>query len=278
MATVEATPVSVEAPAASRTRWLGTLWDFARKDVWTTLLALAAASVVWQVVAVLVDQRWLPSWWTVQLKTLELLEDPAFREALWGSLRDLVVGYLISVGVGVAVGMAMGFSRLVDSAFGVYLDALLFIPPVVTTPIFLSVFGLSRVTLVALIILFAAPIIAVTVRSAVFDVDRTIVEAAQSFGASRRQLTLLVVLRAALPGIFTGLHLGMGRAVKGMIIGQLILAVIGLGAYEALFQRSFDAAGLWSIAVVVVLIAIVFSWVVLVLDRVVNSWAFVGQR
>jgi NitT/TauT family transport system permease protein len=278
MATVEAPQAEVRAPEASHTRWLGTLWDFARRDVWTTLLALAAAAILWQLVALIVDQRWLPSWWTVVLKTVELLEDPAFRDALWGSLRDLVIGYLISVLAGVAVGLAMGFSRLTDSAFGVYLDALLFIPPVVTTPIFLSVFGLSRVTLVALIILFAAPIIAVTVRSAVVDVDRTIVEAALSFGASRRQLTLLVVMRAALPGIFTGLHLGMGRAVKGMIIGQLILAVIGLGAYEALFQRSFDAAGLWSIAVVVVGIAIAFSWVVLVLDRVVNSWAFVGQR
>jgi NitT/TauT family transport system permease protein len=246
--------------------------------VWTTLLALAAASIVWQAIAALVDQRWLPSWWTVQLKTFELLQDPAFREALWGSLRDLVVGYLVSLVVGVAGGLGMGFSRLMDSAFGVYLDALLFIPPVVTTPIFLSIFGLSRVTLVALIILFAAPIIAVTVRSSVLDVDKGIVEAARSFGASHRQVTVLVVLRAALPGIFTGLHLGMGRAVKGMIIGQLILAVIGLGAYEALFQRSFDAAGLWSIAVVVVVIAIAFSWVVLAFDRVVNSWAFVGQR
>jgi NitT/TauT family transport system permease protein len=92
------------------------------------------------------------------------------------------------------------------------------------------------------------------------------------------QATRLVLVRAALPGIFTGLHLGMGRAVKGMIIGQLILAVIGLGAYEARFQRTFDAAGLWSIAVIVVVAAIIFSWAVVLVDRIVNAWVHVGSR
>jgi NitT/TauT family transport system permease protein len=187
-----------------------------------------------------------------------------------------MIGFALAVAVGLAVGMAMGLSRLARYAFNIYVDVLLFIPPVVVTPVFFAIFGLSNSAVLAVIFIFAAPIIASTTKAALLNVDHDLVDAAASFGANRVQKALLVVFRAALPMIFTGLHLGIGRAVKGMIIGQLILAVVGIGAYEARFEQAFDSAGLWSIAVIVVIVAIVFSWLVHFADRLVNAWAYVG--
>jgi len=263
-------------PTRPRRRWTAALLEFVRVDIRATIVGLLVGAVVWQLVALALDKNWLPTFTTIAGRVGDLLADSAFRSELLSSVTSMLVGFALAVLVGLAVGMAMGLNTLARYAFNIYVDVLLFIPPVVVTPVFFAIFGLSNSSVLAIIFIFSAPIIAATTKSALMTVDRGIIDAAASFGANRRQSAFLVVFRAALPMIFTGLHLGIGRAVKGMIIGQLILAVVGIGAYEARFQQAFDSVGLWSIAVIVVAVAIIFSWVVHFVDRLVNAWAYVG--
>jgi NitT/TauT family transport system permease protein len=250
---------------------------FLRQELLVSLAALAVGAAVWQVIAVVVDASWLPTFWSVLSNCRSLLDDAKFRTALGDSLYDVLVGYGISVLLGGVVGIGMGLNRYVDWALVYYLDLLLFIPPIVTAPIFLIIFGLSKTTLLAVIVVFASTVIAVNCKAAVEGVDDSLREVPRVFGAGRVQTVVRVQLRAALPLIFTGLYLGVGRAVKGMIIGQLFIAVIGLGAYEARFEQAFDAQGIWSIALIVVVAALVLSWVVRFVDDIVNHWAYGGS-
>lgn len=261
-----------------RHRWTAALREFLRADVLTTIVGLLVAAVLWQLVALAADASWLPTFDTIARRIADLLGQADFRSQLLHSVASMLTGYALAVVVGLVVGMAMGMSLLARYAFSIYVDILLFIPPVVVTPVFFSIFGLSNSAVLAVIFIFAAPIIASTTKVALTTVDRDLADAASSFGASRSQLARLVVFRAALPMIFTGLHLGIGRAVKGMIIGQLIISVVGIGGFEARFEQAFDSAGLWSIAVLVVVVAVVFSWCVHFADRVVNAWAYVGRQ
>ncbi|MDT4894303.1 MAG: NitT/TauT family transport system permease protein [Pseudonocardiales bacterium] len=250
---------------------------FLREELLVSLAALAVGAAVWQLVAIAIDAAWLPTFWSVLSNCHDLLGDAKFRAALGDSLYDVLVGYGISVLLGGIVGIGMGLNRYVDWALVYYLDLLLFIPPIVTAPIFLIIFGLSKTTLLAVIVVFASTVIAVNCKAAVESVDDSLREVPRVFGAGRVQTVLRVQLRAALPLVFTGLYLGVGRAVKGMIIGQLFIAVIGLGAYEARFEQAFDAQGIWSIALVVVVAALVLSWVVRFVDGIVNHWAYGGS-
>jgi NitT/TauT family transport system permease protein len=65
----------------------------------------------------------------------------------------------------------------------------------------------------------------------------------------------------------------MGRAVKGMIIGELFVTVVGLGALERRSSSSFDAVGMWAIGLVVIGLAVVCMWLVQALDRAIDRWA-----
>lgn len=246
----------------------------ARRDVLTGLVALAVGAVVWELVSLLVPLDWLPRFSEVMASTGDLLQDPAFRAALVESTVYVLEGYLLSAVIGIVIGAAMGLVPLVDRALRYYLDLALFVPPIVMAPVFLIVLGLSRTTLLAIIVVFASTVIAVNTRTAVAGTDEQLRDVARSFGADRRTVLTRVVLPGALPLVFVGLHLGIARAVKGMIIGQLFLAVIGLGAYSARFERAFDAVGTWSVAVLVIALSLVLSWVVKVADVVVNDWAY----
>lgn len=254
----------------------GSVASFVRRDLGRSLLAIAVGAVLWQLLATALHAAWLPSFSAVVSQSLPLLAKQGFRGALLGSLENLAVGYLVAVVLGVSSGVAMGLSRMVDSALKHYLNLLLCVPPIVTAPIFLIIFGLSKATLLAIIVVFSATAIAVNCRVAVLKTEPQLREVASVFGATGVQAIQLVVLPGALPLIFAGLHLGMGRAVKGLIIGQLFLAVVGLGAFEARFQQAFDATGLWCIALVVVVISLILSWAVKLLDGIVNYWAYGG--
>jgi NitT/TauT family transport system permease protein len=247
---------------------------FLREELLVSLAALAVGAVAWQLVAALVNAAWLPTFASVISHSRDLLAQAEFRSALRDSISDVLVGYGIAVLLGGIIGIGMGLNRYVDWAFVYYLDLLLFIPPIVTAPIFLIIFGLSKTTLLAVIVVFASTVIAVNCKAAVEGVDDSLREVPQVFGATTLQTIVRVQLRAALPLVFTGLYLGVGRAVKGMIIGQLFIAVIGLGAYEARFEQAFDAEGIWSIALIVVAAALALSWVVRFIDGIVNHWAY----
>jgi NitT/TauT family transport system permease protein len=96
---------------------------------------------------------------------------------------------------------------------------------------------------------------------------------ARSFGATRWQTFTNIVLPASGPLLFAGLRLGLGRSVKGMINGELIITVVGLGALDEEFDGAFDVPGILSIALIVVIVAIVSTALLQIVDRRVNRWA-----
>src|SRR6185295_8425913 len=100
---------------------------------------------------------------------------------------------------GILVGAAMGRYRLVGSALGLYVDALIAAPTLVFVPILFSTFGTGRGTQVAVVVLYALPIVAASTATAVGTVDGTLVQMARAFGAHEAQVLARIVLPAALP-------------------------------------------------------------------------------
>ena len=102
-------------------------------------------------------------------------------------------------------------------------------PVVVIVPVFLVVLGISNATLIGIVVLFTTFVIASTTRIAIESTDPVLLQMATSFCATPRQVLTEVILRDAAPMIFSGLRLGMSRAVKGMIVGEVVVAIGGLG-------------------------------------------------
>jgi NitT/TauT family transport system permease protein len=235
--------------------------------------AVVLLLVAWQVGATLASTLWFPTFTTVIQRILDLLAAGEIQDALVSSFVTLVAGCVLAAIVGVATGVAMGVSRRVDLALRIYVDALLFVPPVVLAPVFFLFFGLSSWTLVAVVFTFAVFVIISNTVTAIAGTDEGIMDMATSFGASPTERLRDVILPSALPLIFSGLQLGMGRAVKGMIVGEIIIAVVGLGYLDRQFSNSFDAPGIWAIALTVIGMALILTTLVRAVDRVVNRWA-----
>ncbi|HEX5451813.1 MAG TPA: ABC transporter permease subunit [Candidatus Limnocylindrales bacterium] len=236
------------------------------------LVSLAVGVAVWEVVGRAAGADWLPPASAVLARLIDLWATGDLQPALATSLMNLALGYLISVVLGLVIGTLMGVSSNALRAFGPYVDAGLLTPVIILAPVFLVLLGISQGTLVAIIVVFATFVIASTTRTAVATTDPLLREMARSLGATPREVLAEVTLRDAAPLIFSGLQLGMSRAVKGMIVGEVIITIGGLGELETAFATRFDAAGNWAITVVVLAVALIATRFVGLLDRLVNAW------
>ena len=267
-------PASLSDSAGRRT---GALWRLARAQFGSDWIlsagALLAGAVLWEVLGRTLDLIFLPPASAVFVRCWELVVSGPALEELAGSLSNLAIGYLIAAVAGVAVGVAMARNKWVEQALDPYVYAFLTAPTIVFVPIYFAIFGLSHWAIVALIVQYAVFIIVVNTVTAVKTVDTELVEMARVFGA-RNELVIVqkVLLRAALPLISSGLRLGLGRSIKGMINGEILIAVVGLGGLSSAFGRAFDSEGVLAVLLVVIIVALALDRVALYLDRRVNAW------
>ncbi|WP_232666073.1 ABC transporter permease [Pseudonocardia sp. TRM90224] len=235
-------------------------------------LSLLAGAAVWEVVGLLAGVPFFPPLSTVLTRLSKMVSDGLILPSLGDSLVNLALGIAVSLGVGLVTGVAMGRYRRVEAALGVYVYALLTAPSLVFAPIFFSLLGAGRGSIVAVVVMYAMFVIIINTASAIQAVPAQLVEMARSYGASERQLLVSVMLPAAAPMIMAGVRLGVGRAVAGMINGEMFIAVVGLGHVVTEASGRFDGASV--LAVLLIIIAVALSAVALVqlVDRKITGW------
>jgi NitT/TauT family transport system permease protein len=235
--------------------------------------ALLLGAVAWEIAGRTLDSPLLPPFSNVLTAFGRLAARGELIGALGLSLSSLAAGYALATGGGLMVGALMGRSRLVEHALDMYVNALIAAPSLIFVPILFSTFGTGRGTQIAVIVLYAFPVIAASTATAVRSVDARLVQMARAFGASNAHVLAKVVLPAALPLAMAGLRVGMARAVKGMISGEMLVALTGLGAALRTHASRFDSEGVLAVLLVVVAVALATTALVQWVDRRVNAWA-----
>jgi NitT/TauT family transport system permease protein len=236
------------------------------------LLSLVTLTGIWEVAGRTGNARLLPPFSKVMSAWFELLISGQLYHALAISLQALVIGFVISVLVGVPLGLLMGRYRRLESFLDIYMTALLTVPMISFIPFLVIAFGLGLHSRVWIVFLFAFVIVAINTTAGVRNVDPTLTEMAKSFGAKESELFIKVILPAALPMIMAGIRLGMGRAVLGMVTSEMILAVVGFGAMLMTFGASFNSPALFATILTIVLLAVALLAVIQVIDRKLTPW------
>jgi len=247
------------------------LWRPLRNNA-VEILALVGGAVSWEVLGWVLALPWLPPFSKVIAALLEFLDRGAIQANLMSSLQGLAIGFSFSLVVGLVIGALMGRYRRVEQALDVYVYAMFVSPSLIYAPIFFALFGLSDGARVAVIVMYAIFVIIINTSAGFRAVDPALVEMAQSFGASEFQILSRILLPASLPLVFAGIRLGMARAVKGMINGEMVIAMVGLGALAQRYGSQFDASKVFAIAMVVVIIALIANWIVQTLEDRFTRW------
>lgn len=237
-----------------------------------TWVALGVGMILWELAGRILNFRFLPPFSNVLSSLAYLIVKGKILDYLGASLIALIIGYLLAVVCGVTLGLLMGRYRQVEYTFDIYINALLATPKIILVPVLFALFGVNRNVEIVVIFLSAVFIIVVMTMSAMQTVDAKYVEMAQSFGATEQQLFWKILLPAALPLVMAGLRLGMARAVRGMINGEMFIAIFGLGGLLRTYGNRFDAEKVFAILLVVVSVALICTSIVQMIERQLTRW------
>jgi NitT/TauT family transport system permease protein len=235
-------------------------------------LGLIFGLALWEFFGRTLNYTFLPPASRVAGRLWDLLLTGRVIEPLSGSLTNLAIGLGISLVAGVALGLGMGASRRLSYALDPYVNALLTAPSLVFAPVFFSIWGLGRQSIVALIVTYAVFVVIVNTSAAVRAVPHELQDMARSFNATERQIFRAITVPAAMPLMFAGFRVATARAVKGMINGEMFIALIGLGKLIEDAQHQLDATTVISVLVVVVTVALVLMVVIGRIDARINGW------
>ena len=188
---------------------------------------------------------------------IEVIQTAAFQKALVETAYAFFAGVFFAIAIGIPVGILMGKNRLLDELLLPWVNVFLSAPLTALVPVLMVLFGFGMKSIIITTTLFGVWIIILNSRAGVKQINRSLVEMAHSFGASPMDAFFKIYFWAALPEILGGVRIGIIRAVKGVIIGQLLISIVGFGALFELYSANFLMAHFW--AVLIVLFALAFT-------------------
>ena len=204
---------------------------------------------------------------------VEIVPTHTFLSAMWVTATAFVLGNLISIALGVPLGLLMGRSTIIDRIFLPWVNVFLSAPLTALVPVIMVLFGLGQTTIVLTVVLFAMWIIVLDTRAGVRSIAPSLAEMAASFGANRWQAFRRIYLWAALPEILAGIRLGIIRSVKGVIIGQLLVTIVGFGALFQTYSSQFLMEDFWAALVILFALAFLLAEGLARLERRVDYYA-----
>jgi ABC-type nitrate/sulfonate/bicarbonate transport system permease component len=158
---------------------------------------------------------------------------PSNGNTLWQdlliSLRRILIGFAGGVALGVAIGAAMFNSQRLRHLIDPLIEATRPLPPLAFIPLLIVWFGIGELPKELLIIVGIVPIMVVSTVAALDQVPEDLQLCARTLGATRAYTLWHVQIRAALPGIITGMRISMGGAWTSIVAAEMVAATSGLG-------------------------------------------------
>lgn len=239
-----------------------------------------ASLLVWAVLWEIVGQAGLTILIPPLSATFVRLFEIAGTESFWDAVvitgRTYATGSLFAILVGVPLGILMGRIVILDRLLLPWVNTFISAPLSALVPVIMAIFGFGETTIVLTVVLFAIWIIILDARAGTQSISPSLVEMARVYGATRWQAFTKIYVLSALPEILTGIRLGLLRAVKGVIIGQLLVSVVGFGRLFEIYSSNFLMEHMWAMLIVLFGLAFLLDTLLGAIERRVEYFA--GSR
>jgi NitT/TauT family transport system permease protein len=236
------------------------------------IAAIVLLALIWEVVGRFDVAMFVPPLSKVVVAWWRLAADGTLLRAASSSLISLVQGFVPAAVLGVALGLAMGRFAILRHLLDGWVNTLMSAPLSALVPVLIALFGIRDTVVAAAVFLFSFFVIVVNTMTGVRGTERSLVEMARSFGAGEVARFRRIYLPSALPAIMLGLRLGAVQAVKGMVVGEMLISLVGLGERLIYYGNTFLITDLYAVIITVLVIAFAVSQLAQSLDRALIRW------
>ena len=237
------------------------------------VLSLLVWFAIWELVGRLDVVFLIPPFTDVLAAIGPVVTSSRFADAVIVTLQAFGIGMALALTAGITLGFLMGRNRTVGEVMGMWVNIFESSPLTAIVPALMALLGFGLPTMIVTVFLFSVWVIALDTQVGVTHVNPSLLEMGRSFGATRRQMLGKIIFFAALPEILAGVRLGLIRGVKGVIIGQLLIAIVGIGYLFERYSRGFLMAEFWALLIVVFAFAFAASEAVGFFERRAAAYA-----
>jgi NitT/TauT family transport system permease protein len=215
----------------------------------------------------LVDPFWIgqPSTVVVRLWSLVTTGD------LWWhtvpTVGQAAAGLLLSLVVGIPIGLLFAHNRYVEKVLEPFFLGLYSIPRIALAPLFILWFGIGPMSKIVMAFSLVVFVVILNTYEGMRGVDRELVDMMRAMRAKRGYILRKVLLPAIVPWIFASIRVGVGLALIGSVVGELLGSNRGLGWYVERSAGQIDIVGVFTGLVVLMIVGMLLNEIVKLVER-----------
>lgn len=228
--------------------------------------------IAWQIVGGNINPIYLSTPTKIAAAAVNVIADGELYKALVISVSVVLVGFALAIVVGVPVGLLMGRFRTFEYLIDPYVNALYVVPRIALIPLIIIWFGLGVPAQVAVVFGTSVFPVLLSTYAGVRNVPPDLIETAQAFGANERQLFFNIIIPGSVPFIMSGLRLGIGQAIIGMVVAQMFLGLSGIGFMLTKYGNMFETSYVFVVVLALAILGIVMTEAVKKLEQRYTLW------
>jgi len=233
------------------------LWFLVTESGWVKPLFLPSPLAVW-------DKFWLAMTEGVSNSTL--------MQHTLSSIGRVFGAFLLAMVTAVPIGILMGVNRFVRGLFDPIIEFYRPLPPLAYLPLVIIWLGIGEFPKVFLIYLAIFAPMAIAARAGVRSVSTEQIHAAYAMGATRGQVISQVIMKAALPEIFTGMRIGIGVGWTTLVAAEMVAANRGLGFMVLNAAENLESDTVIMGIFVIGIFAFAFDLLIRYLEKTLIPW------
>lgn len=237
-----------------------------------SIVLLGALLLGWWAFSAAVNPLLFPSPVAVVLAFGEMLSTGELGEAALSTLSTFSIALALSIVFGIGLGLLVASSRLAGAVVNPYATALYATPVIVLVPLIIIWLGVNEYGRIAIVFIAGVIPIFINAEAGFRNARLDLVEVSRSFGVRGTLLLREVSIPSAMPFIMTGIKIGVGRALGGVIVAELFLDLSGLGGLIQTSAVYFKVDKMIAASLVLALGGVLIMYIATRLENRFDAW------
>lgn len=235
--------------------------------------------IMWQIAANkgAVNIQLFPSPLKIAQAFVKSVGNGKLQENILISLQRVVIGYIYGAVLGIVIGIILGLSKKTYRLFSLVLEILRPIPIIAWVPVLIMILGIGELSKIIVIMIGSFWSIFLNTYDGIRNVDVKYLEVTNMFMKTRLETIFRVMLPASLPGIFTGLRIGIGSAWISVIGAELIASSAGLGYMISYSREMAQPANMYVAVFVIGIIGYLINALLKLIENKALKWNSRGE-
>jgi ABC-type nitrate/sulfonate/bicarbonate transport system permease component len=257
-----------------------TLWNRKNERAVLGTSGILILLLLWELSAVsgLIDPQFSSSPSRIFVTGIDYFVNGTGLEDLSVTARTFAWGFLSAVGVGVILGVMLGWFRPFESFIDPIFNFAYTSPRPALFPLFVIWFGIGIVSKIALVFVSTLFPVAIATSVGVKTIDRNLLNVAWSFSGSTGQIFRTIVLPSSVPNIVSGIRVGLGHALTAAIFGEMVVANKGIGFTMGAAANTFNTDLVFCGFIVVGTIGLAVAELLRQIEKRLENWRPAIQR